>query len=162
VEFGTSHLVHAVRALHDRELTPATTRAVRQALLAAVENAHADHSWDDLDQDVRESLLGSVVEHDPRTPAEVVPPALAAELLTLRRITGRDAATTAFLAAITERLASGQEHPRVLTVAAAEALFDQGQLGKAFQLLHDDYTRLREEYGEDHPRTWPALHNLGS
>ncbi len=162
VEFGISHLLHAVRAAQARELTPATIRTVRQALLAAVENAHADHSWDDLDQDVRESLLTSVVEDDPRTPADALPPALAAELLTLRRVTGRDAATTAFLAALTERLTSGRPHPRVLTVATAEALFDQGQADKAFQLLHDDYTNLQAEYGEDHPRTRPALHNLAA
>ena len=68
VEFGSSHVLHAARAAQDRELTPATIRAVRQALLAAVQTAHADHSWDDLDQDVRESLLASVVEDDPRYP----------------------------------------------------------------------------------------------
>jgi hypothetical protein len=111
---------------------------------------------------VRESLLASVVEDDPRTPAEVLPPTLAAELLTLRRVTGRDAATTAFLSALTDRLTSGRRHPRVLTVAVAEALFDQGQADKAFQLLHDDYTSLQAEYGEDDPRTWPALHNLAA
>jgi len=162
VEWGSSHVLHAARAAQDRELTPATIRAVRQALLAAVQTAHADHSWDDLDQDVRESLLASVIEDDPRTPAEILPPALAAELLTLRRVTGRDAATAAFLAALTDRLASGQPHPRVLIVATAEALFDQGQADEAFRLLRDDYTRLKAEYGEDHPRTWPALHNLAA
>ena len=162
VEWASSHALHTAQAAQDRELTPATIRGVRQALLAAVQTAHADHSWDDLDQDARESLLASVVEDNPRTPAEILPPALTAELLTLRRVTGRDAATTAFLAALTNRLASGQPHPRVLTVATAEALFDQGQADKAFRLLHDDYTRLEAEYADDLPRTWPALHNLAA
>src|SRR6266704_6855704 len=111
---------------------------------------------------VEEAIAAGWLQHRPGTPADALPPALAAELLTLRRVTGRDAATTAFLAALTERLTSGRPHPRVLTVATAEALFDQGQADKAFQLLHDDYTNLQAEYGEDHPRTRPALHNLAA
>jgi hypothetical protein len=162
VAFGSSSALDAVRAVQDSELTPGTIRAIRRALLAAVQTAHTDHSWDDLDQDVRECLLASLVEDDRNTPAEALPAALAAELLTLRRVTGREAATTAFLAALTDRLANGQHYPRVLIVATAEARFDQWQLEKAFRLLHDDYTSLQAEYGEDNPRTWPALHNLAA
>ena len=161
VEFAASHVLHVVRTAQGRELTPETVCAVRRALLAAVEEAHADHTWDSLDPDVRESLLGCVVEEDLGT-AAVVPAELTAELFDLRRATGRDAASGELLEVITERLASGQAYPRVLTVATAEALFDAGRLDKAFQLLHEDYTRLQVQYGEDDARTRPALHNLAA
>ena len=161
VEFAASHVLHVVRDARDRELTPETVCAVRRAVLAAVEEAHTDHTWESLDPDVRESLLSCVVEGDPGTPA-MVPAKLTAELFDLRRATGRDAAAGELLDAITERLGSGQAYPRVLTVATAEALFDAGRLDKAFQLLHGDYTRLQAQYGEDDARTRPALHNLAA
>jgi hypothetical protein len=161
VEFAASHVLHVVRAARDRELTPDIVCAVRRAVLAAVEGALTDHTWDSLDPDVRESLLSCVVEGDPGTLA-VVPAKLTAELFDLRRATGRDAAAGELLAAITQRLGSGQAFARVLTVATAEALFDAGRLDKAFQLLHDDYTRLQAQYGEDDARTRPALHNLAA
>ena len=152
VEFAASHVLHVVRTAQGRELTPETISVVRRAVLAAVEEAHTDHTWDSLDLDVRESLLSCVVEEDPGALA-VVPAKLTAELFDLRRATGRDAASAELLEAITERLASGQAYPRVLTVATAEALFDAGRLDKAFQLLDDDYTRLQAQYGEDDART---------
>ena len=161
VEFAASHVLHVVRTEQGRELTPETVCAVRRAVLAAVEEAHSDHTWDSLDPDVRESLLSCVVEEDPGTQA-AVPAKLTAELFDLRRATGRDAATGELLDAITEQLGSGQAYPRVLTVATAEALFDAGRLDKTFQLLHDDYTRLQAQYGEDDARTRPALHNLAA
>jgi hypothetical protein len=161
VEFASSHVMDVVRTAQGRELTPETVRAVRRAVLAAVEEAHGDHTWENLDPDVRESLLSCVVEEDPGTLA-VVPAKLTAELFDLRRATGRDAAAGELLDTITQRLSSGQAHPRVLTVATAEALFDAGRLDKAFQLLHDDYTRLQAQYGEDDARTRPALHNLAA
>ena len=71
VEFAASHVLHAIRAARDRELTPETVCAVRRAVLAAVEEAHTDHTWENLDSDVRESLLSCVVEGDPGTLAEV-------------------------------------------------------------------------------------------
>ena len=161
VGFASSHVLHVVRTAQGRELTPETVRAVRRAVLAAVEEAHSDPTWENLGPDVRESLLSCVVEEDPGTLA-VVPAKLTAELFDLRRATGRDAAAGELLEAITERLGSGQAYPRVLTVATAEALFDAGRLDKAFQLLHDDYTRLQAQYGEDDARTRPALHNLAA
>ena len=161
VEFAASHVLHVVRAAQGRELTPETVCAVRRGVLAAVEEAHSGHTWGNLDPDVRESLLSCVVEGDPGTLA-VVPAKLTAELFDLRRATGRDAATGELLETITERLGSGQAYPRVLTVATAEALFDAGRLGKAFQLLQDDYARLQAQYGEDDARTRPALHNLAA
>jgi hypothetical protein len=161
VEFASSHVLHVVRTARDRELTPETVRAVRTAVLAAVEEAHSDHTWEGLDPDVRESLLVCVVEGDPGT-AEVIPAKLTAELFDLRRATGRDAAAGELLEAITERLASGHAYPRVLTVATAEALFDAGRLDKALHLLNDDYTRLQAQYGEGNARTRPALHNLAA
>jgi Tetratricopeptide repeat len=162
VQFTTSHALHFALAEQAKELSHDTVSAVRGNLLAAITTAHADHSWDGLHQDVRESLLACVAEEDPHTPTDEMPPNLTAELLTLRRATGRDAATRQFLAAITERLNSGQAHPRVLIVATAEALFDEGQLDRVIQLLFDDYTRLEEEYGDGAPRTFPALHNLAA
>ena len=161
VEFAAPHVLHVVRTARDRELTPETVAAVRRAVLAAVEDAHTDHTWDSLDPDVRESLLSCVVEGDPGTLAEV-PAKLTAELFDLRRATGREAAAGELLEAITERLSSGQAYPRVLIVATAEALFDAGRLDRAFRLLHDDYTRLQAQYGEDDARTRPALHNLAA
>ena len=161
VEFAAPHVLHVVRTARDRELTPETVAAVRRAVLAAVEDAHTDHTWDSLDPDVRESLLSCVVEGDPGTLAEV-PAKLTAELFDLRRATGREAAAGELLEAITERLGSGQAYPRVLIVATAEALFDAGRLDRAFRLLHDDYTRLQAQYGEDDARTRPALHNLAA
>jgi hypothetical protein len=161
VEFTASHVLDVVRTAQGRELTPETVRAVRRAVLAAVVAAHSDHTWEDLDPDVRESLLGCVVEGDPGT-LDVVPAKLTAELFDLRRATGRDAAAGELLEAITEQLGTGQAYPRVLTVATAEALFDAGRLDKAFQLLHHDYAGLQAQYGEDDERTWPALHNLAA
>ena len=161
VEFAATHMLHIVRTARDRELTPETVSAVRGAVLAAVEEAHTDHTWDSLDPDVRESLLSCVVEEDPSALA-AVPAKLTAELFDLRRATGRDAAAAALLDAITERLGSGERYPRVLTVATAEALFDAGRLDKAFQLLSDDYAHLQAQYGEDDARTRPALHNLAA
>jgi Tetratricopeptide repeat len=161
VEFAASHVLDVVRTAQGRELTPETVCAVRRAVLAAVEEAHSDHTWENLDPDVRESLLSCVVEGDLGTLA-VVPAKLTAELFDLRRATGRDAAAGELLDAITERLSSGQAYPRVLTVATAEALFDAGRLDKAFQLLRDDYSRLQAQYGEDDARTRPALHNLAA
>ena len=161
VEFAATHILHVVRTAQDRELTPETIRAVRRSMLAAVQEAHTDHTWDSLDPDVRESLLSCLIEEDPGT-LVAVPAKLTAELFDLRRVTGRDAAAGELLDIITERLASGQTYPRVLTVATAEALFDAGRLDKAFQLLQDDYARLQAQYGEDDARTRPALHNLAA
>jgi hypothetical protein len=150
-----------VRAAQGGELAEDEILSVRRALLAAVERAHSDHTWDSLDPDVRESLLACMVEEDPCGPPGE-PAKLAAELLDLRRVTGRQAAAREVLEAITERLTSGRPQPRVLIVATAEALFDEGQRDKAFQLLHADYARMQIEYGEDDPRTRPALHNLAA
>ena len=160
VEFAASHVLDVVRTAQGRELTPETVCAVRQAVLAAVKEAHSDHTWENLDPDVRESLLSCVVEGDPGTLA--APAKLTVELFDLRRATGRDAAAGELLDAITERLSSGQAYSRVLTVATAEALFDAGRLDKAFHLLRDDYARLQAQYGEDDARTRPALHNLAA
>jgi hypothetical protein len=162
VEFATSQVLGVVRTAQSRVLTPGAISAVRRALLSAIEDAHTDHTWDGMDQDARESLLVSVVEENPQAPPETIPASLTAELLTLRRLSGREAAKRKFLDTLTERLASGQAFPRILTVATAEALFDAGQLDKAFQVLHDEYRRLQIQYGENDARTRPALHNLAA
>jgi hypothetical protein len=160
-EFATPHILDVIRAAQGRELTSDTVLAVRRALRERIERAHADHTWDNLDPDVRESLLGCVVEGDPHSSPEDLPN-LAAELFDLRRLTGRAAADRKVLEAIIQRLASGRAHPRALIVATAEALFDEGQRDKALQLFHADYARAQAGYGEGDPRTRPALHNLAA
>ena len=162
IEFASPHVLDAVRAARDSELTPEEVRAILRALEAAVEDAHGDRTWEDVDHDVRESLLTSLVEEDPDHLREEIPAALAAELLTLRLASGRSAATSQFLQAITQRLDSGQAYSHVLTVATAEALFDTGLREKALALLSSDYARIRDRHGENDPRTFPALHSLAA
>ena len=157
VSFASSHLLDAVRAEQNRELVPAAILVLRQDLVRAIEQAHADGSWDYLDADVCESLLATVVEEDPEPPVS-----MTAELFDLRRASGRAAADADLLDEITERLASDQPRPRVLVVATAEALFDAGRMDQAFRLLSDDLERIRSQYGHDDPRTRPALHNLAA
>ena len=126
VEFASPQLLQVCRAEQARE-DAAVLRTAREALVSAVVAAHDDHSWDDLDWDVRESLLATVVEKDPdASTMDAARGELAAELFGLRRATGRDATTRELLAAVTHRLAAGQAPPGVLTVATAEALFDAG------------------------------------
>ena len=157
VEFASSRLLDVVRAAQNRELTPAEIRGLRTGLQEAITRAQADGSWDDLDADVRESVLASLVEEDAEPSAS-----LTAELFDLRRATGRAAADEEFLDEITERLASGRPQPRVLVAATAEALFDEGRLDQALQLLSKDLDQVRSQYGDNDPRTWPALHNLAA
>ena len=162
VEFASPQLLQVCRTEQARE-DRAVIRAAREALLSAVVAAHADHSWDDLDWDVRESLLVSVVEKDPD--ASLVDAAhaeLAAELFALRRATGRDATTGELLAAVTDQLAAQLAPPGVLIVATAEALFDAGRQDKAFQLLGDEYARLQRQFGDADTRTLSALHTLAA
>jgi len=162
VEFASPQLLQVCRAEQVRE-DPAVIRAAREALLSAKVTAHADHSWDDLDWDVRESLLASVVGKDPDAPLmDAAHAELAAELFTLRRATGRDATTRELLAAITDRLAAQRAPAGVLIVATAEALFDAGLQDKAFQLLGDEFARLQGEFGDDDTQTLSALHNLAA
>jgi hypothetical protein len=103
-----------------------------------------------LDVDVRESLLGCMVEGDPLSvPGDL--PNLAAELFDLRRLTGRAAADRKVLDAITERLASGRAHPRVLIVATAEALFDEGRRDKALRCPRPTTSARRSSTGRATP-----------
>jgi len=157
IGFASPRLLDVVRAEQIRELAPPSVRALRQGLLDAITRARAGTSWDDLDADVRESLLATVVEEDPEPPAD-----LTAELFDLRRVTGREAADGELLDEITERLASDAPPPRVLVVATAEALFDAGQRDRALTMLSEDLDRLRDEFGRDSPRTWPALHSVAA
>ena len=162
VEFASPGLLQVCQAEQARE-DAAVLRAAREALVSAVVAAHADHSWDDLDWDVRESILASVVEKDPDTSTlDAAHGELAAELFELRRATGRDATTRELLAAVTDRLAAGQAPPGVLIVATAEALFDAGQRDKAFQLLGDEFARLQRQFGDADTQTLSALHNLAA
>jgi hypothetical protein len=160
VEFASPQLLQACRAAQAQELNPAV---IRGALRSAVVAARADHSWDDLDWDVRESLLASVVEEDPGAfTVDAAHGELAAELFNLRRATGRDATTRELLAAVTERLATSLAPPGVLTVATAEALFDAGEQDKALHLFDEEFARLQRELGESDTRTLSALHNLAA
>jgi hypothetical protein len=162
IEFTSPHVLRIVRAALDRELTPTSIGAVQRALLAAVVTAHADHTWDDLALDVRESLLDSVIAEDAQAFWGPAHDDLAAELFTLRRATGRDAADAELLEAIARRLAGGQVPAGVLTVATAEALFDAGRQDQALQLLQDEHSRLLQEHGEDDTRALSALRNLAA
>ena len=152
VEFASPAILAVVRRARDRELTPDTISAVRVALFNSVVDAHADQTWGDLGPDLRESLLVCLIENDPENRASPQRDELTAELLVLRRASGRDAASQELLSAITQRLTDQHISFGVLTVTTAEALFDAGQHDKALQLLHNAYAELRAEHGEYDPR----------
>jgi tetratricopeptide (TPR) repeat protein len=158
IEFASPRLLDVTRAVRARELTEAAQDAVRVHLLEHVERAHTDQSWADLAPDIQESLLACALEPDLATAS----PPLVAELFDLRRSTGRAATDAGVLDTITARLATSQPSLRVLVVATAEALFDAGRIQDALSLLHDDLDRARHRYGQDDPRTRPALHNLAA
>jgi hypothetical protein len=158
IEFASPRLLGVTRAARARELNEAAQGAIRTHLVEHVERAHTDQTWEDLAPDVQESLLAGAVESDPAS----APTSLVAELFDLRRITGRAAADAKILDTITARLATSQPNPRVLIVATAEALFDAGRIQDALGLLHEDLNRARHQYGQDDPRTRPALHNLAA
>jgi hypothetical protein len=173
VEFTSSHLHDIACSERSRHLTAATCDDVRARLVATIRAARTDRTWDDLDLDVRESLLTALIDPDhPPTPqgdkaaatpaGAAVPPELIAELFTIRRLTGRTAAGDSLLEAVADRLATGQTPSTVLVVATAEALFDAGRRDHTLTVLHTDYQRLCEKYGDGHPATLPALHNLAA
>ena len=177
VEFTSSHLWDIARSEQARHLTTTACAEARTQVITAIRALRTDCTWDDLDLDVRESLLNCLIDLDlspgrpQTTPNEgadtaradtEVPPELIAELFTLWRLSGRTDASTRLLGAVADRLTTGQTSSMVLAVATAEALFDAGHLDQALNVLHADYQRLHDEHGPDHPATLAALHNLAA
>jgi hypothetical protein len=164
LQFADPHLLNIAVLERDRNLTAQTQAALHHDLTARIRTARTDGTWIGLDVSVRESLLAAVVDQDQTGlgSPESVPPEFIAELMTIRRVTGRAAASAAQLEQITNRLAAGTSPSTVLAVATAEALFDAGELDRTFTLLRGNLDRLTAQYGTDHPATLPALHSLAA
>ncbi|MCY0906427.1 tetratricopeptide repeat protein [Arthrobacter sp. H14-L1] len=158
----TSETAHhtASRAV-PAELTSDRQRQILAAIAAYVDAAHNNDSWTALLSDVCESLLNALTAEDVRRLGFDPNPAWQAELIRIRRVTGRIAAEEATLVQLEERLRTGTPSA-VLVVATAEALLDAGHTQRALDVLQAELDRLSAKYGIGAAATLPALANLAA
>jgi predicted component of type VI protein secretion system len=143
------------------ELTPDRQRQILNAIGAWVDAAHNDHSWSDLPPSVRESLLTALTADNAQHLGFELMPAWQAELMRLRRVTGRIAIEEASLVQLEERLRTGIPST-LLVVATAEALLDAGHNQRALDVLQAELDRLSAKHGTGAAPTLPALANLAA
>ena len=158
VRFFSGLLYRVARKHLTAEVTPPRIHRAWQSLAAWVAADHQSEAWVQVPTFVAESVLTALTSHRPNGVGDP-DPAWTAELLRLRRVTGRQAADEATLSALEERLRTGSPSA-LLVVATAEALFDAGHTQRALDVLHDELYRVTVSYGDGHPTTFPALQNL--
>ncbi|WP_146187363.1 hypothetical protein, partial [Arthrobacter sp. HMWF013] len=110
------------------EVTPDREAAFLARIVSDVERSQRDGSWETLPPDVSANILAALA-----TCVEF-PTAWAAELMCIRRLTGRDTSDESLLRSLEERLRTGAPATK-LTVATAEALFDAGEELRAINIL---------------------------
>lgn len=147
------------RVARDRAATEVSQRIERawQSLAAWVTWVQQSEEWVLVPAFLAESVLTTLVLQPPAGVRSE--PAWNAELMRVRRVTGRQTADEATLSALEQRLRTGS-HSAVLIVATAEALFDAGHTQRALDVLQAELDRLTGRHGHGSPATFPALQNL--
>jgi hypothetical protein len=143
------------------ELSPDKKQNVLACMAGHIRAAKAQDVWSAMPSDVCESILAALTGEDAIRNGIEPDPAWTAELIRIRRVTGRTALDEAVLARLEKRLRTGLPSA-VLIVATAEALFDAGHTQRALDLLQGELDRLVAKYGEGSPATFPVLGNLAA
>jgi hypothetical protein len=158
IAFAADLLWQTAYAARDRALGPSRQQAIVDAWQSRLRAAQGTDAWLDLPPATAESFLDALLRA--LGPVDL-DPALLAELMRLRRVTGRDAADEETLRLVQERLAEGTTS-RPLTIATAEALLDAIRDEAALELLQAQYDRAVARHGDGAGGTLPALEALAA
>lgn len=155
IEFRSTALWEAAYSQIEGQLTDDQEEAVLDELSARVAAARSDGNWASFDPGIAEDLLEALIRgngiDDERD--------TMADLIRLRRLTGREAASEGLLEAIHSRVSKGRVSTPLL-LATTEALHDAGRDRQALELLEQRLEDAERECGEDSSATIAPLSNL--
>jgi tetratricopeptide (TPR) repeat protein len=139
------------------QLTDDQEESVLTELSSRIAAARRDGSWASTDPGVAEDLLGALIRGNGVDSEQDA----MADLMRLRRVTGREAASAGLLNAIQRRLTEGRGSTTLVT-ATADALHDAGRDRQALHLLEERLETAVRDHGKDSASTIAPLSNLAA